>query len=203
MERSKKSVRLSPSVEALECRKLLSGPGPGTPPAPLRVLQEALRQALSGPEPGTPPVPDMAVLPEPLKGTEVIKAHKVVAFHVQFPGVVNLPPTGDIQQFSLETAGSTRRHPNADGPVAVPLASATYNQANGTETLTPTSPAPVGKYRLVTQASLNGSVPPYGQATWTTLVRPSNRHPSDGSSSDGPSYAWLTLPVTWPVLLSH
>jgi hypothetical protein len=171
-KRRKKSVRLSPSVEALECRKLLSGP-----------------------EPAMPAVPDngTATLPRPMMGTEVIKAHKVVAFHISFLVAVSLPPTGDIQQFSLETAGS-KRHRNAQVLRGVPLASATYDQADRTLTLKPTAPAPVRMYRLMTQASLDGSDPPGGQVTWTTLVEPPDMTHRIHGSSD-----WYDAlnPVTW------
>ena len=73
--------------------------------------------------------------------TEVIKFHKVVAFHVRFAVDVSLPPTGDIQQYSLETAGSVRRHGKAYGPLGVPLASATYDQAATASPATTTSTA--------------------------------------------------------------
>jgi hypothetical protein len=176
-DRRKKSVRLSPSVEALECRKLLSGPGPGTPP-----------------------VPDngMAWLPRPLAATEVIKVHKVVVFQVRFAVDVSLPPTGDIQQYCLEPAGSVRPHLNAYGPLGVPLASVTYDQADMTLRLAPTAPARVRKYRLVKQGSFGGPPLPGDQVTWSTLVKPpSPPHQSQGSSD---WYDYLN-PLAWPALL--
>jgi hypothetical protein len=173
----KKSVRLSPSVEALECRKPLSGPGPATPP-----------------------VPDngMAMLPRPYAATEVIEAHKVVAFRFQFATDVSLPPSGDIQQYSLETAaGSLRLHRSSSGPLGVPLASATYDQADLTLTLTPTAPAPVRQHYLMIQGTLFGFGQPSPQVDWREPVEPPNRHPSHGSS-----FPWADLnPLAWPAAL--
>ena len=121
--RSKKSVRLSPMVEALECRKLLSILARTTLP----VHDAATARVFPA---------GSATLPMPWTGTEVIKAHKVVAFRIPFLVDVNLPPTCDVQQFSLETARSGR-HRNANFPQSVPLATATYDQAHRTLTLTP------------------------------------------------------------------
>jgi len=177
--------------------------------------------------------------------TEVIKLHKVVAFHVRFAVTtttpttatlttttspttttaatttttpttttaatttttpttttaattdVSLPPTGDIQQYSLETARSVRLHRNAYGPLHVPLASATYDQADQTLTLTPTAPAPVRRYRLVKQGSFELSDLPGRQVNWHVLFEPPNPHPSHGSSD---WYDYLD-PLVWPALI--
>jgi hypothetical protein len=175
--RSKKSVRLSPSVEALESRTLLSGPGPGTQP-----------------------VPDngMALVPRPYAATEVIEAHKVVAFQFRFAVDGSLLPTGDIQQFSLETAaGSEKLHRSSSAPRGVPLASVTYDQADLTLTLTPTAPAPVRKYYLMIQDTLFGFGSPSPQVDWRAPVAPTNPHPSHGSG-----FQWAALdPLVWPAAL--
>jgi hypothetical protein len=179
--RRTKSVRLSPTVEALECRKLLSALGRAT----LAVRDAGTALVLPA---------ESATLPMPWTGTEVIKAHKVVAFRIPFLVAVNLPPTCDVQQFILETAGSGR-HRNADGRQSVPLASATYDQAHRTLTLTPAAPAPVREYSLVTQASFGDPGPPGSQVTWTTRVEPPNYH----QSSDNGSSDWINdiNPANW------
>ena len=175
--RGKNSVRLSPGVEALECRNLLSLLVPVASPAP---------------DTGT------ATLPSPIGATEVLKGHKVVAVHVHFLVPVNLPTTGDLEQFGLVIAGSNR-HGNVSAPVTVPLASATYNPAKLTVTLKPTAPAPVRQYWVVTQTSLSGSAVPGSQATWTTLVKSPNDHPGNGG---GGSFPWADFnPLVWPAML--
>ena len=158
--RSKKSVRLSPSVEALECRKLLSGLGPGAPP-------------MTG---------DGVVWPTGV--IELIKAHKVVAFRAQFAVGVSLPPTGNIQQYSLEIRGGVRLHRHAHGPQFVSLASATVDQADRTLTLTPTAPAPVGVYRLEKQGSSDAADPLGAQVKWQVMRRTTQPPPRSKGSSD-------------------
>ena len=145
--RSKKSVRLSPTVEALEDRKLLS-------------------------------------MVWPTGGIEVIKAHRVVAFQAQFAAGVSLPPTGNIQQYSLEIRAAPRLHRHAHGPQFVSLASVTVDQADRTLTLTPTAPAPVGRYRLEKQGSSDAADPLGAQVKWQVIVRPPNHFPV---RSKGPS----------------
>jgi hypothetical protein len=169
--RKKKSVRLCPGVEALECRKLLSALGPMTTSVAV--------SATTPPVAANATTPSVAVTatttsPRPSTGTEVIKSHKVVAIHVKFSVDMSLALTGDTQQYSLEAAQS-RRHQNIRGARTVPLASATYDEAHRTLTLKPTAPAPVRRYWVVTQASQDGSDPPGGQVTWTTQ---SNHPPS-------------------------
>ncbi len=175
--RSKKSVRLSPAVEPLECRALLSGPGPGTP---------------SVSDNG------MALLPRPWSAIELIEAHKAVAFQFRFAGEVSMPPTADIQQFSLETAaGSEKLHRSSSAPRGLPLASVTYDQADQTLTLTPAAPAPVRKYFLMIQGTLFSYGLPGPQPDWRATVAPPGGHPGHGSS-----FEWSDLdPLTWPAAL--
>ncbi len=175
--RSKKSVRLSPSVEALECRIPLSGPGPGTPPVPDNGL---------------------LLLPRPWAAIELIEAHKAVAFQFRFAGEVSLPPTSDIQQFRLETAaGSEKLHRSSSGSRGLPLASVTYDQADQTLTLTPTAPAPVRKYFLMIQGTLFSYGLPSPQPDWRAPVQPPGGHPSHGSG-----FQWADLdPLAWPAAL--
>jgi len=176
-DRARKSVRLSPSFEALECRKLLSGPGPATT---------------------TVAAINVAMLPRPGVGTELLKAHKVIAFQIPLAAEVSLPPTGDIQQFSLVPVLSMRLPQYASGP-AHTLASAAYDQVHRTLTLTPAAPAPVRKYRFLMQASVNGSDQPGGQTTWTMLVQP----PNPPRRHLGRSFPWIDFnPLAWPALIS-
>jgi hypothetical protein len=172
-DRVRKSVRLSPGFEALECRKLLSGPGPATTTV----------AAIS--------------LVRPAAATELLKAHKVIAFRIPLPADVSLPPTGDLQPFSLVPVRPMRVSQDVSGP-AVPLASAAYDQAHQTLTLTPAVPAPVREYRLTMQAS-NGSDQHGGQTAWTTLIRP----PNQPSRHVPRAFPWVDFnPLAWPALLS-
>jgi hypothetical protein len=155
--RGKTSVSLSPRLEALERRKLRSELGPG-------------------------PVADYGTMPMPTRGTEVIHAHKVVAFRVQFATDVNPPPPVDIQEYRVEIPGSVHRI--AYDPPTLPLASATYDQSTQTLTLTPLAPARARPYRVVKQGSLDGADPPIDQLKWQENVvppsfnRPTNQRPS-------------------------
>jgi hypothetical protein len=174
----KKSVRLSPSVEALECRQLLSV---GVPVAPLGL----------GDGMAITPAPDngMVTLPRPFAATEVIKAHQVVAFRFRIVADEGLPPTGDVQQYSLETRKSVRLHRHDYGRLVVPLASVTYDQADSLLTLTPIAPAPVGRYRLVKPGTFFSIPLPRGQTNWYALIGPPSSQRGHGSSSDW--YDWL------------
>ncbi len=192
--KSKSSVRLRPGVEALECRQVLSAPVPATTPVPDTAA--ATTNSMAEPQSQASVTP---AVPRPIGATEVFKAHKVVAVHLRLLMDANLPPIGDTQQFSLETAGS-KRHREARGPVQVPLASATYNQANRTVTLKPATPTPIRQYWVVTQAYVDGSDPPGGPVTWTTLVEPPNFRP--GNASSGGSFPWAAFdPLVWPAML--
>lgn len=192
--RRKNGFRLCPGFEALECRKLLSGLVPMTTSVAVNATTPSVAVAAT-----TTSVAVTATTTSPRQstGTEVIKAHKVVAIHVKFSVDTSLPPTGDTQQYSLEAAQS-RRHENARGLRTVSLASATYDEAHRTLTLKPTAPAPVRRYWVVTQASQDGSNPSGGQVTWATLVEP----PGTPHHVIRGSFPWVDLnPLAWPGLL--
>jgi hypothetical protein len=120
-----------------------------------------------------------------------------VAFQIRFALDVGLPATTDTRQFSLVHVGTVRAHRTPSGP-PVALASATYDQAHWTLTLTPAAPAPVRQYWLVTQATFNSSAPAGGPVTWTTLVQP----PNAPRRTIHTSFPWADLnPLVWPQLL--
>jgi hypothetical protein len=87
-------------------------------------------------EPNAPPVIVRAV--------EVIQAHTVVAFRITFSKNVNAAPLTDLGHYALFDQDKW----DAYGPGGVPIASAAYDRAQRTLTLTPSSPVPVAPYVL-------------------------------------------------------